>query len=94
VSAVGACRHDGEERMPFIDIAERVGMEKGLLKGIEVCLKLKFGAQGLDLMPELRELQDHELLLAILEAIRTAANLDELRKVWVRKRRPQKGRRT
>ncbi len=35
-----------EKRMPFINIAERVGIEKGLLRGIEMCLRVKFGAQA------------------------------------------------
>ena len=54
--------------MPFIDIAERVGLGKGLLQGIEACLKMKFGAEGLKLMPELREIRDHELLDKVLDA--------------------------
>jgi hypothetical protein len=76
--------------MPFITIAERVGMEKDLLLGIEACLEVKFGDAGLELMPELRELQDHELLRAVLKAIPKAASLDELRRVWTRKRRSKK----
>jgi hypothetical protein len=56
-----------EKLMPFIDIAERKGMEKGLLRGIEECLEVKFGAEGLELMPELRELHDHELLKILAE---------------------------
>ncbi len=51
-----------ENVMPFIDIAERMGLEKGLLEGIEVALDVKFGAEGLELMPELREIRDHVLL--------------------------------
>src|SRR5262249_29518697 len=74
-----------EKRMPFITAPERIGMEKGLLKGIEVSLKIKFGAAGLELMPEIRELQDHEVLDAVLEAIETVASPDELRKVWAPK---------
>ena len=77
--------------MPFITIAERVGMEKGLLEGIEVFLKVKFGAEGLELMPELRELHDPKLLRAVLEAIPAAAGPSELRRVWTRGRRPKKG---
>jgi hypothetical protein len=80
-----------EKRMPFITIAERVGMEKGLLRGIEVSPKLKFGAEGLELMPELRELQDHELLGKILDAIPAADGPDDLRRVWTRRRRSKKG---
>jgi hypothetical protein len=91
-------QYQEEKRMPFVTIAERVGMEKGLekglLKGIEVSLKVKFGAEGLALLPEIRALQDHELLEAVLEAIEAAANPGELRQVWAPKRRPRKGRRT
>ena len=79
-----------EKRMPFITIAERVGMEKGLLEGIEVSLQVKFGDEGLKLMPELRELLDHELLRAVLRAIPEAASPDDLRRIWTRKRRSKK----
>ena len=50
----------------------------------------QFGAEGLKLMPELRELQDHELLDAVLDAIPGAASPEELRRLWTRKRRSKK----
>jgi hypothetical protein len=91
-------QYQEEKRMPFLTIAERIGMEKGLekglLKGIEEVLKLRFGEEALELMPEIRELQDPELLEAVLEAIAKAASPDQLRRVWTRKRRPRKGRGT
>src|SRR5262249_39747855 len=89
-----------EKDMPFVEIAERVGREKGreeglkkgreegLLAGIEACLKLKFGAEGPRLMPELRELQDPQRLRAVLDAIPEAASPKALRQVWIRGRRP------
>jgi hypothetical protein len=83
-----------EQRMPFITTPERIGMQKGLLEGIEVGLELKFGEKGLTLLPEIRELQDHEVLQAVLQAIVTADSPDELRRVWAPRRRPKKGRRT
>ena len=73
--------------MPFIDIAERIGHGEGAAQGIEACLKVKFGAEGLELMPELREIRDHELLRKVLARIETAASPDDLRRVWTRKRR-------
>jgi hypothetical protein len=81
-----------EKCMPFYTIADRVAMERALLEGIEVSLKVKFGDQALELMPELRELQDHELLRAVLHAIETADSPEELRRVWTRRRRSKKGR--
>ena len=76
--------------MPFMTFFERVGMEKGLLEGIEVALHLKFGDEGLKLMPELRELQDHVLLEKILWAIEPAASPQDLRRKWMRWRRSKK----
>ncbi len=81
--------YEQEKRMRFINIAERVGMEKGLLAGIETSLKVKFGAEGLELMPELREIQDHVLLGKILKRIETADSPAAVRRVWTRKRRPK-----
>jgi hypothetical protein len=76
--------------MPFITITERMALEEGLLEGIEACLKMKFGDEGLKLMPELRELHDHVLLGKILKAIEPAASPDELRRKWMRWRRSKK----
>jgi hypothetical protein len=70
------------KHMPFITTPERIGMKKGLLKGIELGLELKFGSDGLKLLPEIRELHDHEVLQAVLEAIKTAATPEDLRRVW------------
>jgi hypothetical protein len=76
-----------EKRMPFIDIIERRGLEKGLLRGIEACLKVKFGAEGLELMPELRQIRDHVLLEKILDKIDVAGSPEDVRRMWTRKRR-------
>ncbi len=67
--------------MPFIDIAERDNLGKGLLEGIEACLKIKFGDEGLELMPELREIRDHELLRKVLTRIEKAASPKDLLRV-------------
>jgi hypothetical protein len=79
-----------EQHRPFIDYIERRGLAKGLLEGIEKCLKMQFGDEGLELMSELRELRDHELLRKVLARIDTAASPDDLRRIWTRKRRSKK----
>jgi hypothetical protein len=76
-----------EKRMPFIDGFERRGLEKGLLLGIAAALRIKFGAECLKLMPEIREIRDHEVLDTILSRIRTTASPNDLLRVWTRKRR-------
>jgi len=68
--------------MPFISTPERIGLKKGLLESIEVCLRFKFGEESLRLLPEIRELHDHEQLRAVLHAIATAASPEDLRRVW------------
>jgi hypothetical protein len=44
-------------------------------------------------MPELRAIPDQALLAKILDAIETAASPEELRRMWKRGRRAEKGRR-
>jgi hypothetical protein len=78
-----------EKHMPFMDIYERTGMQKGLLEGIEALLRVKFGAEGLELMPELREIRDHEIYRKVLKRTETATSPEEVRRVWTRKRRPK-----
>jgi hypothetical protein len=82
-----------EKRMPFISVFERGGYRRGLLAGIEVCLEVKFGQEGLKLLPEIRKLEDHEVLEAVLEAMKTADSPDEVRRVWAPRRRSRKGHR-
>jgi hypothetical protein len=75
-------QYEEEKRMPFITTPERLAREECLLLGIELSLDLKFGAEGLKLLPEIRSLEDHEVFQAVLQAIRTAATPEELRRVW------------
>ncbi len=68
--------------MPYITSVERLGIKKGLLQGIELGLELKFGAEGLKLLPEIRALWELEVLQAVLQAIKTATTPGELRQIW------------
>jgi len=78
-----------EEIMPLFDDADRAHMEGLLLVGLEVALELKFGARGLELMPEIREIPDLILLARIFARIETARSPAEVRRMWTRKRRPK-----
>jgi hypothetical protein len=71
-----------ERHMPFVTSIERVGQCTGLRKGIEVVLRLRFGEDGLKLMPEIREIHEGEKLEAILTTLETAASLEEIRRLW------------
>lgn len=76
--------------MPYITSIERIGIEKGLKRGrmeellnaIELGLDLKFGEEGLKLMPEIREIDDIDVLRAIRSKIKPAKSLDELRAIY------------
>ncbi len=76
--------------MPFITSFERWGIRKGPHKGIEACLKIKFRDEGLKLMPEIREIRDHELLEKILQAIDSATSPQDLRPIWHGKNNSEK----
>jgi predicted transposase YdaD len=58
------------------------GLKQGLLSGIALGLELKFGAAGLELMPEIREISDVERLMAIQEGIKTVNSLEQLQAIY------------
>jgi hypothetical protein len=70
-----------ENRMPYITSVERHGRCVGLSQGIEVLLRMRFGDEGLKLMPEIREIYEYEKLEAILNALETATSLEEVRRL-------------
>ena len=52
------------------------------LVAIKLGLELKFGAEGLKIYPEIKKLEDPDLLEAISEGIKAAENIEELRKIY------------
>jgi hypothetical protein len=63
------------------------GYEQGLritLPGcIELLIELKFGAAGLALMPEIRQIQSLDILKTILDQIKTADSAEVLRRIYL-----------
>jgi hypothetical protein len=80
---------DKENPMPLVsDIEEFLtekGIEKGqrlgLVKGIALGLKLKFGSDGLALLPQVEKIEGLTEIQAIYDAIDPAASLDDVRKL-------------
>ena len=76
--------------MTYITTAERIGMRKGrvegllegLLDGIALALEIKFCQAGVDLMPEIRRIDDLSTIQAIYNQIKTATTPDEVRAVY------------
>ena len=67
------------------------GLEQGrqearedLLAGIEAVLDVKFAASGLALLPEIRHINDLELLRKTLQAAKQADHPDVLRRLWAK----------
>src|SRR5262245_24141771 len=77
-------------RMPFVTGFER----RGMLKAIERALRVKFGEEGAALVPAIRELNDADKYLTVLDALMQADTLDEVRRACTkaasRTRRRQK----
>src|SRR5205807_59305 len=71
-----------ERRMPFITTPEYVGHCRGMRRGIESLLKVRFGEEGLKLMPEIHKIYEEEQLEAILKALETATSPDEVQRLW------------
>ena len=71
-----------ERSMPYITSTERIWLGQGICRGIEALLEVRFGEEGLKLMPEIREIYEDQKLEAILQALKTATSLDEVRRLW------------
>jgi hypothetical protein len=74
------------ERMPYITSVERIGREEGfregLLAGLELALKLKFGEADQSIVPEIRALSDVTVIQKVYARIETATTVDEVRGVY------------
>lgn len=65
-----------------IQQGEMYGMRRGLLDGIELALELRFGVEGLRLLPEILRIEDVGVLKAVHEGIRTVTRPEELRRLY------------
>jgi predicted transposase YdaD len=61
------------------------GRVEELLLGIELGLELKFGPEGLQLMPEISQIADVDILRTIREGLRIMNTLDEVRHIYENK---------
>jgi hypothetical protein len=80
-------------KVAYITTAERIGIKKGFEQGmqqgmqqglkeaIELGLKLKFGVEGLKLLPEIGKIKEIEHLRAIKEAIEIAETIEDIKKL-------------
>ncbi|MEH2111879.1 Rpn family recombination-promoting nuclease/putative transposase [Nostoc sp.] len=68
---------------PWYQQILREGEERGrreeILSGIELALEIKFGTEGLQVMPEISQIYDLDRLRAIHQGIKSVNTLDELR---------------
>ena len=71
-----------ERRMPYVTSIERVAIRRALWKGIATVLKVRFGEEGLKLMPEINDIHEQEQLERILTTLETAASPEEVRRLW------------
>lgn len=58
------------------------GRREGILSAIELGLKLRFGSEGLLLLPEIYGIQDDVILRTIYSSIEMAKSPDELRRIY------------
>ncbi|MCC5622221.1 Rpn family recombination-promoting nuclease/putative transposase [Nostoc sp. CHAB 5715] len=65
----------GEER------GRQEGRQEEIVSGIELALEIKFGAEGLQLMPEISQISDLDRLKAIQQGIKNLNTLNEFRQI-------------
>ena len=86
--------YEEAQRMPYITSVERIGMEQGLEQGrseglrqgllaaIELGLDLKFGRDGLAILPEIQELTELATIEAVYHRLKGATTPAEVRQVY------------
>ena len=70
-----------EGRQLGLQEGRQEGIREGLLSGIELGLELKFGDEGLRLLPEIRAIEDIDVLRALQQALKTADTPAVLRRL-------------
>jgi len=74
-----------EKQMPLLSPAQQfhedLNIAKGRIDGIEAILRLRFGAEGLALMPQVRQIVEPEEVEQLLRASTSAADLETFRKL-------------
>jgi predicted transposase YdaD len=76
-----AVLHESPWYQEILREGEARGEQRGILSSIEINLELKFGNNGLLLMPQISEINDIEGLKTILRNVVTANNIEELQQV-------------
>ena len=71
---------EGEKR--GIQEGINLGIQQEFLSTLEWGLELKFGNEGLAILPEIRQITDLEILKQIRQALLTVNNLEELRQIY------------
>jgi hypothetical protein len=63
-------------------LGKQLGLREGLLNGIELGLELKFGSEGLRLLPEIHEIEEVAMLRAIHEGLKITETIEALRRIY------------
>ena len=71
-----------EGRQEGLQEGRQEGKKQGLLLGIRLGLELKFSTESLEMLSEISQIQDLEILEAILTGIPQASSLEEIRQIY------------
>lgn len=55
---------------------------QAVITGIEVVLEIKFGLEGLKLLPDIAKIEDISVLRAVLRGVKAAATPDDIRRIY------------
>ncbi len=75
-------RQESQNQMRQVLLESQNQMRQVLLENLELSLELKFGTLGLNLLPEISQIEDVEQLRAILAGLKTAQTVEELRQIY------------
>ena len=64
-----------------LEEGRKEGLREGLLEGIELGLELKFGVEGLQVMPDVRRIEDVAVLETLHQALRQVGSVEEFERL-------------
>jgi flagellar biosynthesis/type III secretory pathway protein FliH len=77
-------REDGRQQGLQQGIQQGIqqGVKEGLLKAIRLGLELRFGSEGLRIFPDIRKIEDADVLDTISEAVKSAESIGALERIY------------
>jgi hypothetical protein len=82
---MGLTPKDGSISKKIYEYGEKEGEIKGLLRGIELYITVKFGSEGINLLKKIEKIEEIQMVEHVMESIIQADFLEKVKKILTMK---------